>query len=176
MKLVVILSIFIFSLAAKAANFEFYPVNYESRFARSEDQDLSGTNPRNFALGFSYAPWAILLEVLNQTRFSGQEYSNFTGAHQEMLVWGRYEKFLVKDWAALAAAGIGYSQDEVEIRFGNDRSRAQGERMLLAGASVGTAVDLFKLIRLSVEGRLFFGGALDPSPQPDLILRSGFRF
>lgn len=178
MKRLVILLGFLWAPWASAhlAAVEIYPLNYQTRFERTEEQQVSSRSALSFAAGASKGVWGFLVEHSRYNSVSGTEYASLIRTHQETLLWIRREFHPLSRILVSLAAGGGFSQDSVETRFGEDMARDLGQNEWLGALSAGTGLEIQKTLRISLEGRLFFGGGFSPNPQPDLVLRTGFRF
>lgn len=156
---------------------EIYPLNYQTRFERNEDQYLQGrSSALNFGLGVSRGRLAALLEVSSSSVTSDSGIIQIKREHREVLVWLRRD---LERWQSVlfqGGLGAGSSQDLVTTRLAGDEVKDSGRWDALGAASLGVAWDIKKTLRLSLEGRLFFGSNMDPNPQPDLLLRTGFLF
>ncbi|MBX2987615.1 MAG: hypothetical protein KF802_06935 [Bdellovibrionaceae bacterium] len=169
--------LFFLSLQAAAVGVEIYPVNHQTRFERDEEHALSAVNTRHFAAGLSAGEWAGLLEYSSYDNVSGPAYSRITRRHQELVLWGRREFPLSPAWILSGAAGLGMSREDFATRFGDQETiNDNGGDAFVGAVSAGLAFEMKKTLRLSLEGRLFFGSQMDPTVQPDVVLRSGFRF
>lgn len=154
---------------------EFYPLNYQARFERNEAQDYQPRQALNLAVGGSRGPWGLLFEYSRFSAVSGTEFSSLIRNHEETLLWLRREMVPLRQVFFSFAAGAGFARDIVETRFGEESVTDQGRAETLGAVSVGTGFEMKKTLRLSLEGRLFYGSS-DPNPQPDLVVRTGFRF
>lgn len=156
-------------------SFEFYPLNYQARFERTETQDYQSRQALNLAVGGSRGVWGLLFEYSRFNSVSGTDYSSLVRNHEETLLWLRREVTPLRSMFLSFAAGAGFSRETVETRFGDDSVTDQGRAETLGAVSVGTGFEMKKTLRLSLEGRLFYGSS-EPNPQPDLVIRTGFRF
>ena len=92
--------------SAKLANVEVYPLNYQTRFERTEEQQVNPRQALSFALGASRGDWGLLVEHSRFNTVSGTEFSTLIRSHQETLVWVRHEfRPLTQVFASLAAGG-----------------------------------------------------------------------
>lgn len=163
------------SVAEVKTSLEFYPLNYQARFERTETQDYQSRQALNLAFGGSRGAWGLLFEYSRFNSVSGTEFSSLIRNHEETLLWLRREMAPFRRIFFSLAAGAGFSRDIVETRFGDESVTDQGRAETLGAVSAGAGFEMKKTLRLSLEGRLFYGSS-EPNPQPDLVVRTGFRF
>jgi hypothetical protein len=169
------------TLAAKYADpptrFEIYPLNYRARFERNPEQALQAhAGFGNFALGFARGRMSTLLEISSYTADSAAGNIKISREHREALLWLRRNLGRTSWLRFQGGIGLGSSQESVTTSMDDESVRDVGRWDALGAASLGAAIDIQKTLRLSLEGRLFFGPNMDPNPQPDVVLRTGFLF
>lgn len=155
---------------------EFYPLSYQSRFEQGENQQTVGRHAVNIAFGGSMGSWGMLLDYSRFEVQSGTSYARISRRHEETMLWLRREWKKSPPFYLMAAAGSGFSKELVQTHFGSESVQDPGRNDVLGALSVGSGIELKKTFRLSLEGRLFFGGSTEPGVQTDILIRSGILF
>jgi hypothetical protein len=160
---------------APVTRWEFYPLNLHARFETGEQQSLVPRAAMGLALGAQLGRQSLLLEAGTFKTRTGNAFANIEREHQEVLMWLRTDVLANRNWAATAGAGLGFMRETAQTRIDGMQTNDGGAMDAGGGVSVG---GLFKTktLRLALEGRLIFGQSLQPNPQPDVVLRTGFAF
>lgn len=155
---------------------EFFPLNGQVRFEMGQEQDLAPRQALNFAFGAQRMGYGFVLEVSDFTVQTGGGFSSIGRDHKELVAWFRkdFAGFSKLRW--LIGGGVGLSQDEVTTQIDGLRVTDQSKAEPLAAFSLGPQFTFWSVMRVSLEGRLFFGSGFDPDPQPDIVLRTGVAF
>ena len=91
-------------------------------------------------------------------------------------MWIRRESFVTEGLFYGGLLGLGAAQETVNSKIGDSRATDQGSPSALLAAGLEGGLLIQKTLRISLEGRLFYGTQLDPAPQPDVALRLGLVF
>lgn len=164
----------------------FYLLNLEMRYEKDSSQDYIDRKPRSFSIGYQWTRWSFLMEYARFSEDTGNSTSSIERIHQELLGWGRYHFFDVKNtsekmkFSLYGGVGGGGYTEEVETTLMGVSRTDKSDAKFISGAALGAEISLLPNPKFgfvaALEGRALFASDFDPNPLWSAIIRTGIQF
>ncbi|MES3038776.1 MAG: hypothetical protein V4736_12785 [Bdellovibrionota bacterium] len=159
----------------------FFPLSYETRYERNQDQSIAAVHPQNYSGGVQTADWRVLFEYATYTSESGTAAFNIRREHRDLLLHGGYNVWKghftdLKDlkWNIRLGGIIGTYRESISTTLLGVTDKDTGGERWATGATAAASLG-YKFMALELEGRPLFGQNYDPQPQMSYIIRLGFQ-
>jgi hypothetical protein len=170
--------------AADGLSAQIFPLNAESRFERSMDQELVQRQPRTLAAGIRYALFSALFEASEFSDKTGNSTLGVDRTLQSYLLWGRMhyynQNYKELDFSFYAGIAAGVYQESISTTLSGIQSKDPGTQAMAGGLCLGFDTSIFVYKNLAVitaiEFRLLGGQDFDPNPQFSGVWRLGIQF
>jgi hypothetical protein len=168
-------------IAAPESQLQFYFVNPELRYERSNAQDLVDRKPKNFAIAYKERENSFLVEYSQFEEQSGNVTASVIRSYQDFTISYR-NHFLESQannltYSIYWGAGAGFYQEEVATSLLGltraDKSDARPLGTLSFGTDLRYGLSKSIQLALAAEGRSFVATDFEPNPIWSAVVRFG---
>lgn len=143
------------------------------------EKDINGNYQEhaltNYALGFGFDQFVVILEKAEFKESSGNSTLNIERTLEDYLLWGQYRALSWNRLVPFMGLGLGSYKETVVTRFAGAATTDSTPNRALTGLSFGLGIDV-PLLWFSLEGRILFGDQLERQPTLGGLARVGFHF
>lgn len=146
------------------------------RIERGEDQQLEGRMTWTSGAGVLINDWYGSLETERFQISNSEGNTSVKRSYQDVSLWGGYALHGADKWKFLGTAGFGLYKETVKTRVGTiSDSDTSKEKTHFGLGAEWIFLEPSTIFTFSFGGRFLWSKDFDPSPQPQLLIKVGFK-